>query len=104
MPIPQQKESSPFISEQKGNKQVTIQRKTFIIKKRRDAEAQRFFSFDREHPECAEIWPTSRPMTHIKTPVGRFTLQVSIKTLKKKPLRLSVSALEIKRIAEWQHR
>ena len=58
---------------------ITIQRKTFIIKKRRDAKTQRILPFDREYPEYAEFWPTSQPMVHLKTLVGRFILQVSIK-------------------------
>ena len=58
---------------------VTIHWETFIIKKRRDAEAQRIIPFDREYPEYAEIWLTSQPMEHFRKPVGRFTLQISLK-------------------------
>ena len=43
------------------------------------AETQKIFPFDREYPEYAEFWPASQPMVHLKTFIGRFILQVSIK-------------------------
>ena len=71
--------------------------KDLYYKKRRDAEAQRFFPFDREHPECAEIWLTSQPMTHIKNARREFYSPSLYQTLKKKSLRLCVSAFELKK-------
>ena len=76
---------------------------SFYYKKRRDAEAQRIFPFNREHPEYAELWPTSQPVAHIKNARRALYSPNLSQTLNRKSLRLRVSAFEIKENEQRQH-